>query len=89
MREGETKAAIETFKLNLLAYPDSADANGNLADAYLREGQKELARKYAQKALALLDSHAAPASSWSDTEQRRSEIRKAVEDVLKKPNDSR
>ena len=89
LREGETNAAIEIFKLNLLAYPDSADANGNLADAYLREGQKELARKYAQKALALLDSHAAPASSWSDTEQRRSEIRKAVEDVLKKPNDSR
>src|SRR5436190_14883589 len=89
LREGDTKAAIETFKLNLLAYPDSADANGNLADAYLRDGQKELARKYAQKSLALLASNAAPASSWSDTEQRRSEIRKAVEDVLKKPNDSR
>src|SRR5438876_4019240 len=81
LRDGETKAAIETFKLNLLAYPDSADANGNLADAYLRDGQKELARKYAQKSLALLASHAAPASSWSDTEQRRSEIRKGVEDV--------
>ncbi|PYV77930.1 MAG: hypothetical protein DMG96_09635, partial [Acidobacteria bacterium] len=89
LREGETNAAIEIFKLNLLAYSDSADGNGNLADAYLRDGQKELARKYAQKALALLDSHAAPASSWSDTEQRRSEIRKAVEDVLKKLNDSR
>ena len=89
LREGETKAAIETFKLNLLAYPDSADANGNLADAYLRDGQKELARKYAQKSLALLASHAAPASSWSDTEQRRSEIRKGVEDVLKKLIDSK
>jgi len=88
LREGETKAAIEIFKLNLLAYPDSADANGNLADAYSRDGQKDLARKYAQTALALLDSHAAPASSWSDTEQRRSEIRKGVEDVLKKLNDS-
>ena len=87
LREGETKAAIEIFKLNLLAYPDSADANGNLADAYSRDGQKELARKYAQKALALLDSHAAPASSWSDTPQRRSEIRKGVEDVLKKLSD--
>jgi hypothetical protein len=31
----------------------------------------------------------APASSWSDTEQRRSEIRKAVEDVLNELNDSR
>jgi tetratricopeptide (TPR) repeat protein len=89
LREGETKAAIEIFQLNLLAYPDSADANGNMADAYLRDGQKDLARKYAQNALALLDSHAAPASSWSDTDQRRSEIRNGVEDVLKKLNDSR
>ena len=86
LREGETKAAIEIFELNLLAYPDSADANGNLADAYLRDGQKELARKYAQKAFALLDSHAAPASSWCDTQQRRSEIRKGLEDALKKLN---
>jgi dienelactone hydrolase len=88
-REGDNKTALEIFKLNVLAYPDSADANGNLADAYLRDGQKDLARKYAQKALALLDSHVAPASSWSDTEQRRSEIRKAVEDVLKKLKDSK
>jgi len=34
--------------------------------------------------LKLLDSHAAPASSWSDTEQRRGEIRHDLEDVLKK-----
>jgi dienelactone hydrolase len=87
--EMEMKVGTEIFKLNLLAYPDSSDANGNLADAYLRDGQKDLARTYALKALALLDSHAAPASSWSDTEQRRNEIRKGVEDVLKKLNDSR
>jgi hypothetical protein len=88
-RDGDNRTALEIFKLNLLAYPDSADANGNLADAYLRDGEKDLARKYAQRALALLDSHAAPASSWSDTEQRRSEIRKGVEDVFKKLNDSK
>ena len=83
-REGDIKNAIEIFKLNLLAYPDSADAHYNLADAYLKDGQKDLARQYADKALALLDSHTAPASSWSDTEQRRGEIRKDVEQVLKK-----
>src|SRR6184192_1757389 len=58
LREGDAKTAIEIFKLNLLAYPDSADAHYNLADAYLADGQKELARQYAEKALALLDSHA-------------------------------
>jgi tetratricopeptide (TPR) repeat protein len=79
----QINAAIEIFKLNLLAYPDSADAHANLADAYWADGQNDLARQYAEKALAMLDSHAAPASSWSDTEQRRGEIRSGVQDVLK------
>ena len=82
--EMEMRVGIEIFKLNLLAYPDSADAHYNLADAYLQVGDKALARQYAEKALAMIDSHAAPLSSWSDTEQRRAEIRSAVEDVLKK-----
>ena len=77
---------IEIFKLNLLAYPDSADAHYNLADAYLENGQKDLARQYAEKALAMIDSHKAPLSSWSDTEQRRAEIRSGVQDTLKKLN---
>src|SRR6266566_3230592 len=56
----------------------------NLADAYLKDGQKDLARQYAEKALAMIDSHKAPLSSWSDIEQRRGEIRSGVQDVLKK-----
>src|SRR5205814_9063363 len=78
--------AIEIFKHNLLAYPDSADAHYNLADAYLKNGQKDLARQYAEKALAMIDSHKAPLSSWSDTEQRRAEIRSGVQDTLKELN---
>jgi pimeloyl-ACP methyl ester carboxylesterase len=81
-RAGDVKSAIEIFKLNLLAYPDSADALSNLADAYLADGQKELALQYAGKALALLDSHKVPASSWSDTEERRGEIRRAIKSTL-------
>jgi hypothetical protein len=84
LRAGEAKAAIEVFKLNLLAYPDSADAHNNPAHAYLNDGQKELARQLAEKGLALLNSHTAPASSWSDTEPRRGEIRKNLEETLKK-----
>jgi dienelactone hydrolase len=84
LRAGEAKAAIEVFQLNLLAYPDSADAHSNLADAYLQDGQKDLARQLAEKGLALLDSHALPASSWSDTEERRGEVRSSLQDVLKK-----
>jgi len=84
LREGEIKAAIDIFQVNLLAYPDSADAHLNLADAYLQDGQKDLARQYAEKALALLDSHNAPLSSWSDTAERRTEIRQGIQDTLKK-----
>src|SRR5262249_28070029 len=50
-RARDFKNAIETFKLNLMAYPDSADAHFNLADAYLADGQRVLARQYAEKAL--------------------------------------
>jgi dienelactone hydrolase len=84
MRAGETKLALEVFRLNLLAYPQSADAHSDLADAYLADGQKDLARQYAEKTLALLDSLAAPASSWSDTEPRRGEIRSSAQQVLEK-----
>jgi dienelactone hydrolase len=84
LRVAEPKLAVEVFKLNLLAYPESADANDNLADAYLADGQKDLARKHAKKALAILDSHTVPASSWTDTDPYRGEIRRDAEEVLKK-----
>jgi hypothetical protein len=43
-----------------------------------------VAHKYAEKALAMLDSHTAPLSSWSDTEERRAEIRRGIQETLKK-----
>src|SRR5438045_6018501 len=84
MRAGEPKAAIDVLKLVQLAYAESADANETLAEAYLADGQKELARQHAEKALAILDSHRLPASSWTDTEQYRGEIRRSAEKVLSK-----
>jgi len=83
MAVGETKLGIEIMKLVVTAYPDSADAYDSLSDAYLADGEKDLARQTAEKALALLDSHAAPASSWSDTEERRKLIRDGAQDNLK------
>jgi dienelactone hydrolase len=83
-RDGYVKTALEVFKLLELAYPQSADVQNDLADAYLANGQKDMAREHAQRVLSLLDSHAAPASSWSDTEERRGEIRKSAEETLKK-----
>jgi hypothetical protein len=53
----------------------STEASSSFScDTYLADGQKDLARQHAEKAIALLDSHAAPASSWSDTEPQRGEI---------------
>jgi hypothetical protein len=83
MRAGDPKLAVDVLKLVLLAYPESADANETLAEAYLADGQKELARQHGEKALTLLDSHKLPASSWTDTEQYRGEIRRGAEKILK------
>jgi hypothetical protein len=83
MRAGDPKSAVEVLKLVLLAYPESADANETLAEAYLANAQQELARQHAKKAVALLDSHRLPASSWTDTEQYRGEIRRGAEKILK------
>jgi pimeloyl-ACP methyl ester carboxylesterase/uncharacterized damage-inducible protein DinB len=88
LRDGDKKGAIELYRLNLDAYPNSADAHFNLADAYLQDGQKDLSRQYAEKALSMLDSHAAPLSSWSDTEQRRIEIRRAVQETIAKAGEA-
>jgi Tfp pilus assembly protein PilF len=71
------------LKLNLQAYPDSADVDDNLGDAYLQNGQGELARHYAKTALAILDAHKGPASSWTDTDEYRGEIRRSAEKKLK------
>jgi pimeloyl-ACP methyl ester carboxylesterase len=83
MRESDAKSAIEVFELILVAYPDSADDHDNLASAYLQDGQKDLARLHAEKALAILEAHAGPASSWTDTDEYRGEIRHDVEKILK------
>jgi tetratricopeptide (TPR) repeat protein len=83
MRAGEPKLAVEVLKLVLLAYPESADANDNLASAYLKDGQRDLARQHAEKALAILDAHKGPASSWTDTEEYRGEIRRDAQQTLK------
>ena len=84
MRAGEPKLAVEVLELLVLAYPESADAHETLAEACLKNGQKDLAKQHAEKALALLDSHTLPASSWTDTEPYRGEIRHGAQEVLQK-----
>jgi len=51
MQSGDTKGAVEIMKLNAAAYPSSPNVYDSLADAYLADGQRDLARRNAEKAL--------------------------------------
>ncbi len=53
LQGGKVKEAIELFKLNVMAYPDSWNTYDSLAEAYLAVGNKELAIFYYEKSLKL------------------------------------
>jgi dienelactone hydrolase len=77
IQAGDNKGAIEIMKLNVQAHPASANVYDSLADAYLADGQKELARENAEKALKLLES------DKTIDEQRRNAIKASAEQKLK------
>jgi dienelactone hydrolase len=77
LQEGDNKGAIEILKLNVSAFPNSANVYDSLSDAYLAGGQKDLARENAKKALQLL-----PTDS-SLNEQYRQGIKENAENKLK------
>src|ERR1700733_7524830 len=82
LQSGDRKGAIEILKLNLAAYPNSPNVYDSLSDAYLADGQKELARQNAKRALELLPS------DTTDNEQRRNGIRDSAEQKLKQLGDA-
>ena len=53
LQTGNTKEAVSIFKLNAEAYPSSANTYDSLGDAYLADGQKELALQASEKAIAM------------------------------------
>ena len=53
MGQGKTKEAIEIFKLNAEAYPDSWNVYDSLAEAYMNDGQTDLAIMHYKKSLEL------------------------------------
>ncbi len=77
LQAGDNQGAIEILKLNALAYPQSPNVYDSLSDAYLADGQKDLARQNAQKALELLQS------DTTDNEQTRNAIKASAEGKLK------
>jgi dienelactone hydrolase len=79
---GDVKGAVEIMKLNLTAYPNSPNVYDSLSDAYLSNGQKDLARQFAKKALEFLSS------DTTDNEQIRNAIRANAEQKLKQLGDT-
>jgi len=77
MGAGDVKGAIEILKLNAEAFPNSPNAYDSLGDVYVADGQKDLARQNAQKALEML------ASDTADPEARKQAIRQSAEQKLK------
>jgi hypothetical protein len=63
---------VELFKLNVEAYPTSANAQDSLADGYAAAGQNDLALAAEQKCLDLL-----PADRIND--RRRAALRQTAE----------
>ena len=77
LQSGDVKGAVEIMKLNATAFPDSANVYDSLSDAYLADGQKDLARENAKKALELLPN------DTTDPPARRDGIKASAEQKLK------
>jgi dienelactone hydrolase len=77
LQDGDNKGAIEILKLNASAFPNSANVYDSLSDAYLADGQKDLARENAKKALQKL------ATDTSANEEFRRGIQESAEGKLK------
>lgn len=82
IQSGDTKGAVEIMKLNVTAYPNSPNAYDSLSDAYLANGQKDLALQNAKEALELLSTDTA------DNEQRRNGIKDSAEQKVKQLGDT-
>jgi pimeloyl-ACP methyl ester carboxylesterase len=53
LQSGQIKEAIELFKLNVLAYPESANTYDSLGEAYMTNGEKELAIQNYKRSLEI------------------------------------
>jgi pimeloyl-ACP methyl ester carboxylesterase len=77
LQGGNIKAAIELFKLNTEVYSKSANTYDSLGDAYLADGQNDLALQASQKAIEMLPGDTAD-------ENRKKAIRDSAEQKIAK-----
>jgi dienelactone hydrolase len=74
---GDTKNAVEIMKLNVWAYPESPNVFDSLSDAYLADGQRDMAVASAKRALELL------ANDTRDPEARKKAIQESAEGKIR------
>jgi len=77
LQANDTKSAVEILKLNAEAYPNSTNVYDSLSDAYLADGQKELALVNVKKALEMLKT------DTTTPQQMKDGIRQSCEQKLK------
>jgi dienelactone hydrolase len=77
LQAGRTSQAVQLFRLNTLAYPWSANTFDSLGDAYLANGQNELALRSSERAIELLAKDPAD-------ENRKKAIRDSAEQKIAK-----
>jgi dienelactone hydrolase len=77
LQAGRTDEAVRLLRLNTLVYPSSANTYDSLADAYLANGQSELALRMSERALELLPKD-------RSSEARKKAIRESAEQKIAK-----
>ena len=77
LEQGDKKGAIEIFKLNVYAYPASANVYDSLSDGYMADGEKTLAWENVKKSLQALEK------DTTTSEEMRKMIRESAEKKLK------
>jgi pimeloyl-ACP methyl ester carboxylesterase len=77
LQAGRITQAIQLFRLNTLAYPFSANTYDSLGDAYLANGQNELALRSSERAIELL-------AKDQGSEERKKAIRDSAEQKIAK-----
>jgi tetratricopeptide (TPR) repeat protein len=74
LQEGNSKDAVEVFRLNVDAYPASANTYDSLSDGLLAAGETTEALRYAEKAIAVL----------ATDKQVNEELREAIRESAQK-----
>ena len=77
LQNGNAKDAVEVFKMNVEAFPASANTYDSLSDGYLALGNREEALRYAEKTLEMLPK------DTQASEEFKARIRESAEKKIK------